>query len=233
MPTITQINAEARALVDADTTSYPAADLLRRVNMAYEEVVGRLIALNKNWKFDDSNFTDLPIGLGDLVSGQQDYAFDSSLLMVERVEVMDNDGTYHKLKPIDEKDITEALSEYKSDGGLPVEYARRGNSIFLYPYPLTANVTATDGLKTYFQRTADVFTSAEVTTGTKVPGFPSPYHYLLSYKAALPYALSYKKDRVSMIREEIFRMEKELFNVALNKDSDKISRLQPVYEDNR
>jgi len=233
MATITNINLETRALVDADSTSYPDATLLRRVNMAYEEIVGKLIALNKNWKFDDSNYSDLPIGLGDLVSGQQDYSFASTLLMVERVEVMDSDGNYHKLKPIDEKDISEALSQYKSGGGMPEKYARRGNSIFLYPYPLTASVTISDGLKVYFQRTADIFTSAEVTTGTKEPGFPSPYHYLLSYKSALPFALTYKKDRVTMIRQEIARMESELFDIALNKDSDKVSAMSPKIENTR
>jgi len=233
MATIENINLEARALVDADTTTFPDATLLRRINMAYEEVVGRLIALNENWKFDDSNYTDLPIGSGDLVSGQQDYSFAASLLMIERVEVLDVNGDSHKLKPIDEKDITEALSEYKSGGGLPEEYARRGHSVFLYPYPVTASVTLTSGLKIYFKRTASIYTAAEVTTGTKEPGFPSPYHYLLAYKAALPYALTYKKDRVQMIREEIFRMESELFTLATNKDDDKVSQMIPMQENNR
>ncbi len=231
--TIADINLEARALVDADSTSYSDATLLRRVNAAYEEVVGKLIALDRNWKFDDSNYTDLPIGTGTLANSQQDYAFSNTLLSIERVEVLDVSGNYNRLDYLDEQDIDGALSEYYETDGVPIKYALRGNSIFLYPAPATGSVTMAAGLKVYFQRTADIFTAAQVTTGTKTPGFASPYHILLAYKAALPYALTYKKDRVPMLMSEIQRLEKEMFALASNKFRDKKSRMTANVEDCR
>ena len=233
---IANIIAEARNLVDADSTSYPAVNLtdslLRRINTAYEEVVAKYIALDKNWKFDDSNYSNLPIGTTTLVAGQQDYSFDSSVLSVERIEVLDSSGNYQKLVYLNEKDIDTALSEYEETDGMPQYYAVRGNSIFLYPAPAAGSVTLAAGLKVYSQRGASTFTAAEVVTGTKTPGFASPYHVILAYKAALPYALTYKKDRVPMIMSEIQRLEKEMFNLASNKMNDKRGRLSVHQENN-
>jgi hypothetical protein len=231
--TITQIQTEVRALVDADSSSYTDALLLIRENNAYEEIVGELIVLNNpDWDFDDSNFTDLPIGVNDLVDGQQDYAFDDTHLIVQRVEVEDADSIWHLLVPITKIDIDVALTEYAKTDGLPKEYIKSGGSIFLYPAPATASVTLSGGLKVYFQRTASVFTSAEVSTGTKTPGFASPYHVLIAYKAALPYAMSYKKDRVPFIISEINRLHAGLIAHYSRRSKDKDSRLIPMNQDN-
>ncbi|MAH46244.1 hypothetical protein CMI37_10465 [Candidatus Pacearchaeota archaeon] len=209
--TIADIEAEARLLCDADTTSYAAADLLRRENAAYEEVVGMIIGMDGTWQFDDSNFTDLPIGRTDLVADQQDYTFDSTHLEIERVEILDKDGNSILVNPMDKSQINIALPEYQKTSGQPIEYDKQGDSIFLYPAPDNGvNVTLTNGLKIYFQRTASVFTSAEVTTGTKTPGFAAPYHHILAYKAALPYCMTYKQDRVLMIRDKIKELEEGL-----------------------
>jgi len=226
MPNITDVNAEARKLVDADSTSYTDADLLRRVNQAYEEVVGKLIALDKNWNFGDSNYTSLPTGLQTMTAATHEYAFVSTFLTIVGASVEDNSGDWHTLDLIDEQDILKSgidLEEYETTDGLPTKYAKRENFIVLYPAPSAATTTLTSGLKVYFQRTADVFTAAQVTTGTKTPGFASPYHYLLSYKAALPHALSYKKDRVAMIMSEIARMERDMLDFYTQRGKDERS----------
>lgn len=203
--TISDINAFARFLSDSDTTSYTAANLLITVNNAYEEVVGKIIVgTNGGWNFDDFNFTTHPIATTTLVSGQQDYAFDTSLLILEGLDVLTKDGIYLELFPIDKSEIRErfgiALSEYAKTNGLPREYDKQGSSVFLYPAPDNGiTVTLAAGLKAYFKRTASIYTSAEVTTGTKTPGFASPFHPIISYMAALPYCMNYKKDRVSML----------------------------------
>lgn len=221
MATIADINAEARALVDADSTSYTAADLLRRVNQAYEEVVGKIIGLDGRWQFDDTNFTNLPIGTETLMAGQNDYSFDSSQLEVLRVAVKDSNGKFYFLEDADILDEhSQPLEETYSVNGTPLKYDKSGSSVFLYPAPAAGSVTLTEGLKVYFQRTASIFTSAEVTTGTKQPGFASPWHMILAYKAALPYAISYKKDRVPMLMSEIQRMEIELLNHYARREKD-------------
>lgn len=207
--TIADINQEARDLVDADTTSYPAAALLRRVNMAYEDVVSKIIGMDGTWQFDDTNYSTLPIGTTTLVNAQKDYSFDATFLNVERVEVLDVSGNWQLLRPIDKSQMGVAVSEFHKVDGLPMYYDKNGTSIFLYPAPATGSVTMASGLKVYFQRNADLFTSAQVTTGTKEPGF-AINHVVLAYKAALPYAMTYKKDRVPGLIAEINRFEKEI-----------------------
>ena len=208
--TIADINLEIRALCDADSTSYPDAVLLRRVNAAYEQVIGKIIGIDGTWQFDDSNFTNLPIAVTDLVDDQQDYSFDVTQLNIERVEVKDINGLWYLLSPIDKSQVTMALGEYLKTKGLPDQYDKNGESIFLYPPPSSNMVTLVSGLKVYFQRTASIFTSAEVTTGTKVPGFASPFHMLICYMAAIPYCATYKKDRVPLYLAEIQRIEADM-----------------------
>lgn len=210
--TIADINAEIRTLTDTDSTSLTDAVLLRRVNAAYEEVVGKLIAINQSWAFGDTNYTALPTGLQNIVNSQAEYQFNSGYLDVLRVEVKDINGYWHPLEPIHLNDIPVGQADWHSVDGIPTYYEKREDFLILYPAPDTTKVTATSGLKVFFQRTADVFTSAQVSTGTKVPGFASPFHILLAYKAALPYCLSYKKDRVPMVQAEVMRLEKELIN---------------------
>src|SRR3990167_6102501 len=99
--TITELNAEIRSLCDATTTSLTADTLLRRVNSALEELVGDIINADGTWQFDDTNYTDLPIGTGDLVASQSIYSFSSEYLDTEEIDIKDVNGTYRKIKPLD------------------------------------------------------------------------------------------------------------------------------------
>lgn len=208
--TIADLNLEARALVDADSESYADATLLRRMNIAYEDTVAKIIGCDGRWQFDDTNYSTFPIATTDLVNNRADYQFDTTHLEIERVEVLDNNGIWAELRPIDSSQIGGALSEYNKTSGMPCEYDKQGKSLVLYPAPSSTNVTTTAGLKVYFKRTASVFTSAEVATGTKQPGFASPFHVILAYKAALPFALANMPSRAPIIMSEIARLEKEM-----------------------
>ena len=222
MATIADINLEARALCDADSTSYPAATLLRRINAAYEEVVGKIIGCDGLWQWDDFRFTDFPIGTTTLKNSQNDYSFDISMLEIERVEVLDNEGLWHELNPIDKSQVSGAIDEFEKNDGLPAYYDKQGASIILYPAPDNGvSVTLASGLKVYFQRTASIFTSAEVTTGTAIPGFASPYHMILAYMAAIPYCQSYKKDRVPLYMAEVARIQKLIIEHYSRREKDR------------
>lgn len=219
MSNITDIFLETRALVDGDSTSYPDAVLLRRVNQKYEEIVGKLIQMDGRWEFDDSNYTDLPIGTTTMEANQYDYAFDVRFLNIIKVEVKNSSGGWVELTPID-KSTTKDISQYQTTSGIPSEYDKLGESIVLYPAPSASATTLTSGLKVHYQRTASIFTSAEVTTGTKTPGFASPWHMILAYAAAIPYCMSYKKDRVALYEKKVMEMERDLlaFESRRNKD---------------
>ena len=212
MATIADINQEARDLCDADTTSYPAATLLRRINKAYEQIVGWLINADGIWEFYDSNYTTTPIGTYTLVNNQRSYTFAADFLDLLEISVMDSNGTYRKIKQFDP--VIEVLSIeelYGTTTGFPQRYDLvSDDTIKFYPNISSSNVTLASGLQVKFKRTAQIYTSAEVTTGTKEPGFASPWHYILSYMAAIPYCMVYKKDRVPALIDEVEKMKKEL-----------------------
>src|SRR3990167_8936724 len=131
--TISDINAEIRALCDTDSTGYPAADLLRRVNNALEFLVGKILAADGTWEWDDTNWSDLPIATTTMVADQQDYSFSATQLEIQRVEVKDADGNWRLLDPLDKTQVGYALSEFLSTPGVPLYYDKQGNSVFLYP----------------------------------------------------------------------------------------------------
>lgn len=210
--TIAQIEAETRSLCDADTVSYPAATILRRENVALEEAVGEIILIDGLWQFDDTNYTTTPRGQGTLISGQISYSFADEFLTIEEVDILDTSGNYRKVQPFDAKEagmsfeeyfgITFAGSTYTAPVGFPTHYDKNGDTILLSHSPTATNVTLTKGIKVLFQRTASIITSDEQTTGTKVPGIASPFHIFICYHSAIPYCMSYKKDRVALYEKK-------------------------------
>ncbi|HEC65755.1 MAG TPA: hypothetical protein ENI23_10695 [bacterium] len=226
--TIADVEAEARALCDADTTSYSAPDMLRRVNNAYEQVVGWLINADGKWQFDDTNYGDFPIGTFTLVSGQGKYSFNDKFLQIIDVQIKNVNGKYRIIHPIDQKDLqslnpfTFPLRERFAIDGYPIFYDKiSSDTIELLPAPDNGiTVTLDAGLRIYFKRTADLFTSAQVTTGTKVPGFDSTFHVILSYMAAVPFCMSYKKDRVALYQSEVIRLKGEILEQFTKRSKD-------------
>ena len=216
--TIADLNTLARYLSDTDSTSLTAAQLLIFINKAYERLTGKLITLTGNspWPFGDSNYTAFPTYTMNLVNSQAEYQIDSltTPLTIMAVEILDDNGNYYPIRPLTLRQIREdgfSQTEVYETDGAPIYYEKRENIIVLYPAPDNGvNVTLTNGLKIFFLRTSDNYTSAQVTTGTKEPGFPSPWHDILAYSAALLYCLNYKKDRVGFLMTERDKREKEL-----------------------
>lgn len=235
--TISDIQKWARFKSDTDTSSYPDDKLLIAENNAYEEIVGKLIILTSGggWHFGDSNYTALPTGLFTLVNSQETYQLTGNgttgidtttpLIDLQGVSVKDNSGIWHVLEPITLWSLLEQgidpAEHFKTDGR-PQYYEKREDFLILYPAPDNGvTVTLASGLKVFFQRTASLFTAAQVTTGTKTPGFASPFHSLISLKAALAYCLNYKPDRAQGLMIEIAQLEKEMIEFYAQKGDDK------------
>lgn len=224
--TISEINSLTRFLCDATATSYANANLLITVNQAYEEIVGDLLGADGTYQFDDTNYTSFPRGYQDLVASQYDYSFNEAFLEIEKVYVLDSNGDYVEVQQIDQQNRGALLTEVYDTDGLPHAYDLDGDSIILYPAPATADVTTTNGLLIHFRRTADKFTSAEVTTGTKEPGFPSPYHQILSYMAAIPYCLKHKPERVPALELKKRELHEKLIKHMGRRNKDDRPRLR-------
>ena len=237
--TIADLNTFTRFLCDADTTSYTAANLLITVNNALEVITGKLINSDGNWQFDDTNYTDLPIGTGNLVSGQSSYTFSSEYLDILEVMILTTGGIYQRITPFDPSEMNMSWDEWVNSStgtipnGFPQYYDKVGDSIRLDRSPTATHATLTAGLKVRFKRTADLFTADQVTTGTKVPGIASPYHQLIAYMAAIPYCMSYKKDRVALYEKKVDEMTRDMIEFYARRAKDErpvMSVEQIIYE---
>src|SRR3990167_464279 len=201
---------ELWTLCDADITSMPLVVATRRMNASLEELVGDIINADGTWQYDDTNYTDHPVGTGTLVEGQEDYAFSSEYLQIEAIEVLDagSPATYQKLRPLDRNELGNLSTEQyfgltaagNPQTGFPEYFDQVGDTVRLYPAPTSSSVTLASGIKIYFKRTADIFTISDT---TQVPGLPSTHHILLAYMAAVPFCMAYKKDRVAWLEKKI------------------------------
>ena len=212
---------EIDRLCDTDDTSYPRLSKTARVNQALDSVFNWIIGADGTWQFDDSNNTDLPIGTTTMVDSQQDYAFSANHLVIERVEVKLSDGTWNQLTPLDENAVDGGLADYQSTAGIPQEYAKKGNSIFLYPPPSSSKVTLTSGLKVYYKRALTPFTAVSTTTAdTTQPGFASTFHVMLAYMASIPYCMTYKKDRIALYQNAVNNYKADLIKFYSRREKD-------------
>ena len=174
--------------VNADANTYPIADVTRHANTALDNVVTLILGSDKRWSFDSTNATDLPIGTTGLISGQQDYSFDTEYLVIKSIECSDAQGKWFRLKPIDNYDEECALSEFMTTDGQPVYYDKVGSSILLYPapnYSISPIDTPNGGLRAYFQRKIDYFGATDT---TKEPGFAKHLHKYIPLYCAYAYA---------------------------------------------
>lgn len=191
---------------------YTLLDRTRNVNITLDETVVEMFKADPNWDYDDSNNTDFPIATTDLVSGQDNYSFPDSTLVITRVRIMDTNGKYKTLEPVTRAELsdTELLAT-----GVPTKFYKKGGSFFPVPIP---NYGADGGVEIEFQRGANHFASTDINVA---PGFNSLFHQILSVGAALRYAMgngmSEKVKFLSAMKLEILKSIREHYQTR-NKD---------------
>lgn len=185
------------------------------MNRALDSTVTTILESDDRWDYDDTTYTDYPIATTNIVKDQRDYVLSVSHLKVTRVEIKDEQGIWRKLQPIDLVDVPVARDEYLKDGGIPMVYDKTANSIFLYPTP---NYNASSGLRVYYQREPNYFTSSDT---TKAPGFVTILHRIVSMKASYDFAIANNlTDKIRVLADEITKKTDELkrFYQRRNKD---------------
>lgn len=223
-------------LADSDDTSFPVARKVHLINAGLEELVGEIISADGRWQYDDTNYTDLPVGTGTLIEGQQTYSFASEYLDITMIEILNKDGNrYEKILPLDHTELGDQSPEQyfgtESNGdpkkGVVNYYDKVGDTIYLYFAPSATYNTLAAGMRIWFKRTVDLFTASDT---TQEPGLPSSYHSILSYMAAIPYCMKYKKDRVPLYEKKVMEMKKNLlkFYARREKDSRKIATMNRI-----
>lgn len=250
-------------LTSTDSTSYTDANLTLAVGRAMERVVSLINRSDSRWQWDDSNQTDLPIAKAALVASQQDYGLATTHLTIDRVEIKDSSGQWHRLSPLDQQDIKRsgrssyntsgiiggtnqglalAVGEssrtgaYKATSGLPEEYDIIGSSVFLYPVP---NYSQASSLFIYFTRQGKNFDYTDDKfdddTGslTSVPGFNPLFHDLIPLWASYDYAIVFKPNIVVALFNEIQRKEQELISFFGQRNRDDRPRFSTSTDSNK
>ena len=209
------INTLIDDLCDSNDTSYTVEKKVLNINVFYEELIGDIINADGTWQYDDTNYTDHPRGRGNLVEGQEDYSFSSEYLQIEAIEILNLNTVYVRIDPLDHQEL-KGLSPQEYFGvdssgnpnkGFPRNFDQVGDTTRLYPAPTSTSVTLTNGIRIWFKRRPDLFTTSDT---TQEPGLPSSHHSILAYGAAIPFCMKYKKDRVAGYQNKVDKMTKSL-----------------------
>lgn len=204
-------------------------DFTARINRAYDKLATLLMSVDGRWQFDDTNYTDLPIGKTTLTSGQQDYAFDVEHLDVEKVIALDESGNKYILKPFDIHDPVASLylTDVATSGGIPEFYDKKGSSMFLYPTP---NYTKALGLQVHYRRKPSYFTYTDT---SKVVGVPAIFHRYISLEASLDYAVSKMLPVKNDLNARVKEMEETIKDWYSKRSRDESLFIRPVIRSSR
>lgn len=227
--TYSDLQLDTDFLVDTDSVTYPVINKTRNANFALDEATAIIIGCDGTWQFDDSNYTDLPIGSTHIISGQKDYSFSDEHLNIEAIEVKDTDGKWIQLSPIDLYDTEKwgSISDFMNQTGTPQYYDKVGDSIFLYPTP---NFSQDDSLRAHFQRKIEHFTTSDT---TKEAGFAKHLHRFISISMAYDWAVAKQHTKQNFLLNEKNRYIEMIKTFYSKRVKDEKPRLQVIYQNNK
>lgn len=204
-------------------------DFNARINRAYDKLATLIMSCDGRWQFDDTNYTDLPIGSTNIVSGQQDYSFDVEYLDVLKVVLQDSAGIKYILIPIDINDpiALPYLIQPSTIQGIPAYYDKLGGSILLYPTP---NYSRTLALTVYYQRKPSYFVYTDT---TKPVGISSIFHRYLSLEASSDYAISKGLSTKNDLAERVKEMEANIEDFYSKRSKDEQKFIRPAFRSSR
>lgn len=200
------------------------------VNVAYAKVASALMRVDRNWRWDDTNYDDFAIATIDLVANQIDYILPrattdehpSTLYKLNRVRILVG-GQYIALTLMD------ADEDESPNSGVPTKYRLIGNSL-RFNCPIGGGTTLSEGLELEFQRSFQEFASTDT---DKQPGFMNNYHDLLAYDASSVYLLPYNPE-LAVVYSNIFTNRlKNLQTDWAYKNTDFQPRLRIKQESNK
>ena len=154
------------------------AEFTARCNNALDDYFLLLAKSAGTWQGDDINQTDYPIITSNITSGQRDYPFDedvdgNKIKDVQKVLILQSSTAtqYEEITPIDE--LRTELSDIlrNTNTGVPFQYGKLSNGIFLDPVP---NYSVALGIKMIVNREGSSFLTTDT---TKKPGVPVYHEY--------------------------------------------------------
>lgn len=211
---------QVRQLMRIDSGQWATSKIVNSVNNYLDTVAGYAIGADRKFQWDDSNHTKLPIGTTNLVANQSDYSFltdeqGNRILTLTRIDILDSDGNWTQLQPIDQFQIEGGLDQLYTVAAQPLYYDKLADNIIrLYPKPATS---VTSGLKFYFQRNPSYFTAADT---TKEPGVANVLHRGFIIAAAFDGALTLGLKNLPALASEMEKEREKMMDYFLNRNND-------------
>ena len=217
-----------------NTTTFSLAKKAAKINVALDEALAIIFQQGGTWQFDDKNHTADPIITTDLADGQRDYHFtvdEQSNIILDIQEVWAKNsatGIFNKLERIDMvRNGPNTMHDGNDTEGVPTKYGLLGNGIFL---DLIPSYDSTGGLKVIINREASYFTSTDT---TKTAGIDGLCHDFLYLKPAYEYARDKGLSNVERLFRDLQIATEKLKGRYKIKERNVISRMTPMYQNNR
>lgn len=219
---ITEINTKLTTASGADTNTYTAAERLIDVNNAYLKVWTMITDCADEQDPDDTNHADFPMLTTPMVASQRNYTIPAAerVVNVKKVSVTYDGTDWYEALPLDsgEIDVPTAPSGTAMETTIDGLYSKSAprydyhyNAIAIYPRASADDVTNGAQILIEWTRDPDLFTSAQVTTGTKEPGFDQAFHPLLYLIPALNWCVDkVKTERIPGLRDQVADLEARL-----------------------
>ena len=197
------------------------------INEAYSQYTMIALKSDGKWQFDDTNYTDYPFAVTDLVANQQDYQFLTSMVEILSVEVQSSAGIWYTMSEVDEQEMANdhiSMTQRFIVNSQPWVFNRTANSIFLLPAP---NYSKSGGLKVKYQRPPSYFVYTDT---TKVPGFTDLTHEYLSDYGTWKYAINKSMSLKTDYRAVLDGWEQvKIPDIYLKREKDTTKKLYPKY----
>ena len=212
-----------RNMARVDANQWPTPRVVASANDRLDKIMAYGKRIAKGFPLDDSNHTKIPIGTETMTSGTHSYSFltdqqSNRITNILRVDLLDANGTYRKLKAINLSDISGAVDEYQSTAGTPTEYLKiSDNVIRLFPTP---DATVAAAIKYWFQRAPSYFTASDT---TKEPGFARELDRGFVIQGAYDAALTLGLANLNNLAVELQREDKVMEDYFSSRESDKAS----------
>lgn len=233
--TIADINSFVTFKTGQDTTSYSAANRLLSTNRWYHKAQSILLESDSTVDFHDTNSSTEPVITKNLTANQGyvQLSLTDNIIKIKKALVTYDGTNWYKAEQFDPGQSSDALitqAEINSKFSTTTPFYKvKGLFVYLYPVP-TANVTG--GLKLLCDIEIDEFTSGQVTTGTKVPGFDKAFHPYIALGMIFDWYDSKPNlaDKAAATLTEINEYELRMRRRMGDKGEDSPLTLLPAYE---
>lgn len=216
-----------RDLTDANDQSLTLRQIARSANNYINRASHILLTYSDNKNWDDPNFSTLPQGTYDIISGDRQITMSKDeegkeILAIRRVLVKSKDqaGTWNEVVPMDLTSNNYVLNDEVQ--GVPQSYDWVGQTLI---WNITPNYDKTAGVKVFYQRANDYVTEADT---NKEIGLPEPYQDYVVYGVAYDYAMRKGLQR----KDELYRTLKDIENNMKSfmgkQSNEKNKSIQPI-----